>query len=62
MRREKHQNCQGGCHGKCCLKVEHLNVQLGEDRILDDVGFYCQPRGQSRFCLDEHDGAGKSVL
>lgn len=60
MRREKHQNCQGGCHGKCCLKVEHLNVQLGEDRILDDVGFHLHCG--ELIALIGPNGAGKSSL
>lgn len=60
MRREKHHNCQGGCHGKCCLRVEHLSVQLGEDRILEDVGFHLHCG--ELIALIGPNGAGKSSL
>lgn len=60
MSREKHLNCQGGCHGKCCLKVEHLTVRMGEDLILDDVGFHLHCG--ELIALIGPNGAGKSSL
>ena len=56
----KHQNCHGGCHGKCCLKVEHLTVRLEEDLILDDVGFHLHCG--ELIALIGPNGAGKSSL
>ncbi|MCD7734182.1 MAG: metal ABC transporter ATP-binding protein [Clostridiales bacterium] len=60
MSREKHQNCHGGCEGRCCLRVEHLTVRLGEDLILDDVGFHLHCG--ELIALIGPNGAGKSSL
>lgn len=60
MSKEKHLNCQGGCHGRCCLQVDHLTVQLGEDLILDDVGFHLHCG--ELIALIGPNGAGKSSL
>lgn len=56
----KHRNCRGGCQGKCCLKVEHLTVRLGEDLILEDVGFHLHCG--ELIALIGPNGAGKSSL
>lgn len=50
----------GGCDGACCLRVQNLTVQMGEDVILDHVNLHMHC-GQM-VALIGPNGAGKSTL
>ena len=50
----------GGCHDSCCLKVQHLSVSIGGDKILKDVNLHVHC-GQM-VALIGPNGAGKSTL
>lgn len=51
---------RGGCHDSCCLKVQHVSVSIGNDRILKDVNLHVHC-GQM-VALIGPNGAGKSTL
>ena len=51
---------RGGCHDSCCLKVQHVSVSIGSDRILKDVNLHVHC-GQM-VALIGPNGAGKSTL
>lgn len=50
----------GSCENACCLKIEHLSVSIGTQRILDDVNLHMHC-GQL-VALIGPNGAGKSTL
>ena len=56
----KHENCGSGCAGLCCLRVEHLGVDMGGAEILQDVSFHLHC-GEI-VALIGPNGAGKSSL
>lgn len=60
MKPIKHKGYTLGCRGSCCLKVEDLSVTMGEDRILDHVGFHMHCG--ELIALIGPNGAGKSSL
>lgn len=55
-----HENCGSGCAGLCCLRVEHLGVDMGGAEILQDVSFHLHC-GEI-VALIGPNGAGKSSL
>jgi zinc transport system ATP-binding protein len=50
----------GGCGDSCCLRVQNLNVRIGEDKILQNVNMHVHC-GQM-VALIGPNGAGKSTL
>lgn len=60
MRKPKHEIQGAGCAGACCLRVEHLGVDMGGADILRDVSFHLHC-GQI-VALIGPNGAGKSSL
>lgn len=56
----KHENCGSGCAGLCCLRVDHLGVDMGGAEILQDVSFHLHC-GEI-VALIGPNGAGKSSL
>ena len=50
----------GGCHDSCCLKVQHVTVDIGGTKILRDVNLHVHC-GQM-VALIGPNGAGKSTL
>lgn len=50
----------GGCSDACCLRVQNLNVKIGEDKILQNVNLHVHC-GQL-VALIGPNGAGKSTL
>ena len=60
MRKPKHEIQGAGCAGACCLRVEHLGVDMGGADILRDVNFHLHC-GQI-VALIGPNGAGKSSL
>lgn len=60
MRKIKHGKLVSGCEDTCCLKLEHLSVQLQGDSILEDVSFHLHC-GEI-VALIGPNGAGKSSL
>ena len=60
MRKIKHGRLASGCADACCLKLEHLSVQLEGDRILEDVSFHLHC-GEIAALIGPN-GAGKSSL
>lgn len=50
----------GSCENACCLKIEHLSVSIGTERILDDINLHMHC-GQL-VALIGPNGAGKSTL
>ena len=60
MRKPKHEIQGAGCAGACCLRVEHLGVDIGGADILRDVNFHLHC-GQI-VALIGPNGAGKSSL
>ncbi len=50
----------GGCGDACCLRVQNLNVKIGEDKILQNVNLHVHC-GQM-VALIGPNGAGKSTL
>ena len=60
MRQIKHGRLAGGCSDTCCLKLEHLSVNLQGDSILEDVSFHLHC-GEIAALIGPN-GAGKSSL
>jgi zinc transport system ATP-binding protein len=62
MKKPKHISVSqtDSCRGSCCLKVEHLSVTMGEERILEDVSFHMHCG--ELIALIGPNGAGKSSL
>lgn len=56
----KHNGSGSGCAGLCCLRVEHLGVDMGGAEILQDVSFHLHC-GEI-VALIGPNGAGKSSL
>ena len=50
----------GGCGDACCLRVQNLNVHIGEDHILQDVNLHVHCG--EMVALIGPNGAGKSTL
>ena len=50
----------GSCGDSCCLRVQNLSVQIGEDKILRDVNFHLHC--SQIMALIGPNGAGKSTL
>ena len=50
----------GGCHDSCCLRVQNVSVQIGQNRVLSDVNLHVHC-GQM-VALIGPNGAGKSTL
>ena len=50
----------GGCGDACCLRVQNLHVQIGEDRILENVNLHVHCG--EMMALIGPNGAGKSTL
>ena len=50
----------GGCGDACCLRVQNLNVHIGEDRILQNVNMHVHCG--EMVALIGPNGAGKSTL
>ena len=57
---KKHENAGFGCSGACCLKVEGLSVSMGDQAILENVGFHLHC-GEITALIGPN-GAGKSTL
>ena len=55
-----HHAHSGSCEHACCLKIEHLSVTIGGDRILEDINLHMHC-GQI-VALIGPNGAGKSTL
>jgi len=56
----KHDNCNGGCAGLCCLELKGVGVNLGDAELLHDVSFHLHC-GEI-VALIGPNGAGKSSL
>ena len=50
----------GGCGDSCCLRVQNLNVRIGEDKILQNVNMHVHCG--EMVALIGPNGAGKSTL
>ena len=50
----------GGCGDACCLRIQNLSVQIGNDRILKDVNLHVHCG--EMVALIGPNGAGKSTL
>ena len=50
----------GGCSDSCCLRVQNLNVRIGEDKILQNVNMHVHCG--EMVALIGPNGAGKSTL
>ena len=50
----------GGCGDACCLRVQNLNVRIGEDKILQNVNMHVHCG--EMVALIGPNGAGKSTL
>ena len=50
----------GGCHDSCCLRVQNVSVNIGQDSVLRDVNLHVHC-GQM-VALIGPNGAGKSTL
>lgn len=57
---KKHESTGPGCTGACCLKVQGLQVVMGEQSILEDVSFHLHC-GEITALIGPN-GAGKSTL
>ena len=50
----------GGCGHACCLRVENMSVQIGSDKILQDVNLHVHCG--EMVALIGPNGAGKSTF
>ena len=50
----------GGCGDACCLRIQNLNVQIGNDKILENVNMHVHCG--EMVALIGPNGAGKSTL
>ena len=61
MTQEKHKgNCENGCEGLCCTKIEKISVIVGKNTILKDVSMHIHCGELT--ALIGPNGAGKSTL
>ena len=50
----------GSCHHSCCLRIQDLSVQIGSDKILNDINMHVHCG--EMVALIGPNGAGKSTL
>lgn len=56
----RHENCTTGCHGMCCLQLDHVGVTAGDADLISNVSFHLHC-GEI-VALIGPNGAGKSTL